>query len=174
MASPIVTFVILLLTTSSVVAADPAPSSTMATQSSDASKAVVQRLFRALQEGDLDALNSLVAPVHKVHTPTETRTRPGGLAKTLAEACPLCARLNPREVTVDFVVAEGDLITVRSTFRGKYTGTVRDIAISGKDVTLHYTNTYRISKGQIAEYWVSFDRLQLLEQIGFSVSPPAQ
>jgi predicted ester cyclase len=85
----------------------------------------------------------------------------------------MCASLNPREITIDFMMAEGDLVTVRSTWRGKYTDVMRDVPISGKDVVVHYTNTYRLANGRIVENWAAYDRLHLLEQLGFVVTPPA-
>jgi predicted SnoaL-like aldol condensation-catalyzing enzyme len=67
---------------------------------------------------------------------------------------------------------EGDLVTVRSTWRGKYTGVLREVPIAGKEVVVDYTNTYRIADARIVENWAAYDRLHLLEQSGFAVVPP--
>ena len=138
----------------------------------EANKAIVRSLFKALNEGDLATRNQLVDPKQAFHSATVDRQGTGQPARTLREACPMCASLNPREITINSMMAEGDLVTVRSTWRGKCTDTIRDVPISGKDVVVHYTNTYRIANGRIVENWAAFDRLHLLEQLGFVVAPP--
>jgi predicted ester cyclase len=138
----------------------------------EANKAIVRSLFKALNEGDFATRNQLVDPKQAFHSATVDREGTGEPARTLREACPMCASLNPREITIDSMMAEGDLVTVRSTWRGKYSDVIRDVPISGKDVVVHYTNTYRIANGRIVENWAAFDRLHLLEQLGFVVAPP--
>jgi predicted ester cyclase len=141
-------------------------------QSIEANKAIVQSLFKAMNEGDLATRNQLVDPNAAFHSATVDRQGTGEPAKTLREACPMCASLNPRNIKIDFMMAEGDLVTVRSTWRGTYTDVVRDVPVSGKDVVVHYTNTYRIVNGRIVENWAAYDRLHLLEQLGFGLTPP--
>jgi ketosteroid isomerase-like protein len=138
----------------------------------EANKAIVRSLFKALNDGDLATRNQLVDPRSVFHSATEDRQGDGDPKKSLREACPMCASLTPREITIDFMMAEGDLVTVRSTWRGKYTDVMRDVPISGHDVVVHYTNTYRLANGRIVENWAAYDRLHLLEQLGFVVSPP--
>jgi predicted ester cyclase len=139
----------------------------------EANKAIVRNLFKALNEGDLATRNQLVDPRQAFHSATEHRQGTGDPKKTLREVCSMCASLNPREITIDFMMAEGDLVTVRSTWRGKYTDVMRDVRISGKDVVVYYTNTYRLANGRIVENWAAYDRLHLLEQLGFVVTRPA-
>ena len=142
------------------------------TPSTEANKAIVQSLFKAMNEGDLAARNQLVDPNVAFHSATVDLQGTGKAARTLREACPMCASLNPRKITIDFMMAEGDLVTVRSTWRGRYTDVIRDVPIAGKDIVVHYTNTYRIANGRIVENWAAYDRLHLLEQLGFAVAPP--
>lgn len=153
-----------------VVAAEPAAP---AAAQLEANKALVRRLFKAFNEGDLATLNEISDSRRTIHTATGSVSRDGQPRKTLDEACPMCASLNPRAITIDFIMAEGDLVTVRSTWRGKYSGTLRDVPIAGKDVSVYYTNTYRLKDGKLVENWAAFDRLHLLEQLGFGVAPPS-
>ncbi len=145
---------------------------TATAQSVEANKAIVRKLFKALNEGDLATRNKLVDPRQMFHSAIVDRQGTGEPAKTLREACPMCASLNPRAITIDFMMAEGDLVTVRSTWRGKYTDVMREVAVPGKDVVVHYTNIYRIANGRIVENWAAYDRLHLLEQLGFGVTAP--
>ena len=138
----------------------------------EANKAIVRSLFQAFNDGDVAARNQLVDARSAFHSATEDRVGTGEPKKTLREACPMCANLDPRKITIDFMMAEGDLVTVRSTWQGTYTGVIRDVSIAGKEVVVHYTNTYRIADGRIVENWAAYDRLHLLEQLGFGVTPP--
>jgi uncharacterized protein (DUF1330 family)/predicted ester cyclase len=161
---------IVLLTVSNASAQSPAAQAASATE---ANKATIQRLFKAFNDGDLATLNAISSDHRVFHTATGSTARDGTPRKTLAEACPMCASLNPRSITIDFIMAEGDLVTVRSTWRGKYTGVNRGVAIAGKDVQVYYSNTYRLKEGRIVENFATYDRLHLLEQLAFNVAPPA-
>jgi predicted ester cyclase len=77
----------------------------------------------------------------------------------------------PRNITIDLILAEGDLVTVRSTWTGKYTGTYRGMPVADKDVVMIYTNVYRIAGGKIVENWVGMDRFALAEQLGMKLAP---
>ena len=83
----------------------------------------------------------------------------------------MCAALNPRKITIDLILAEGDLVTVRSTWTGKYAGTYRGMPVADKDVVMIYTNVYRIAEGKIVENWAAMDRLGLAEQLGMKLAP---
>lgn len=157
------------LPSTAVVAAEPvAP---VAAQL-EANKTLVRRLFKAFNDGDLDTLNKLSDDRRTIHTATGSVSRDGQPRKTLAEACPMCAALNPRNITIEFIMAENDLVTVRSSWQGQYNGAVREVPVAGKEVKLYYTNTYRIKDGRIVENWAAYDRLHMLEQLGFSVAAP--
>lgn len=154
------------------VSVDDGDSAPAAAASNEANKAIVRALFKAFNDGDVAARNRLVDPRSTFHSATVDRPGTGVPAATMRDACPMCASLDPREITIDAMMAEGDLVTVRSTWRGTYTDVIRDVPISGKDVVVHYTNTYRIADGHVVENWAAYDRLHLLEQLGFGVTPP--
>jgi len=144
----------------------------VAAPSIESNKAIVRSLFKSLNEGNLATRNQLVDPRSAFHSATEDRQGSGDPKQTLREACPMCASLNPREITIDFMMAEGDLVTVRSTWRGKYTDVIRDVPISGKDVVVHYTNTYRLANGRIVANWAASAQPPPPEQLGVCVTPP--
>ena len=85
----------------------------------------------------------------------------------------MCAALQGRKIAIDVMLAEGDLVAVRSIWTGTYMGTVRGIAIARKPVTLVYMNIYRVAGGRIVENWASADGASLARQLGFVISPPA-
>ncbi len=133
-------------------------------------KIVVRRLAEALQQGDLQTLNDIGDPKGLEHTSRGTREI-GGPYSDLKDACPMCVVLSPRHMTIDLLIAEGDLVTVRATVRGTQSGPLGNLPASGKEITVSYTNVYRIRGGRIVEYWVSMDRLSMMEQLGMKLCP---
>ena len=83
----------------------------------------------------------------------------------------MCAALKQRKITVDVMLAEGDLVAVRSTWSGRYTGDYKGMAVVDKEVSLVYTNIYRVVDGRIRENWADADRLSLAEQLGMKLAP---
>ena len=134
-------------------------------------KNVVRRAFWALEQGDLNTLNEVYDPKGPIHTPQGKTVLQGGPYADLKGSCGMCAALNPRKITIDLILAEGDLVTVRSTWTGKYTATYRGTPVTGKDVEVIYTNVYRIVGSRIVENWVGADRLALAEQLGMKLAP---
>jgi len=136
-------------------------------------KSVVKRAFAALNEGDLKTLNELFDPDGPWHLPNGKTMPQGGPFTELAKSCPMCAKLDQRKIVIDVMVAENDLVSVRSTWSGLYTGTSRGVSFHQEPVTLVYFNIYRVSGGRIRENWAEYDRMSLAEQLGFQLTPPA-
>lgn len=76
-------------------------------------------------------------------------------------------------VTVDLILAERDLVSVRWTARGTNTGTGNGIPATGKQVEISGTTIFRLEDGAIAEEWTSGDSLGLLKQLGLFPPAPA-
>lgn len=133
-------------------------------------KILVRRLSEALQQGDLRTLNDIQDPKGLVHTSRGTREA-GGPFSDLKDACPMCVVMNPRHLTIDLMIAEGDLVAMRATARGTQSGPLGNIPASGKEITATYHNVYRIRGGRIVEVWVSMDGLSLMEQLGMKLCP---
>jgi len=69
------------------------------------------------------------------------------------------------------MLAEDDLVAVGSTWSGLFTGVFRGTQVTGKQVTVVYTNIYRVAGGRISENWASADHLALVDQLGMKVVP---
>lgn len=139
----------------------------------EANKAVIRRAFAAFNAGDLKTLNDLFAPEGPWHLPSGKTIPQGGPFTELAKSCPMCARLEQHKMVIDVMVAENDLVSVRSTWTGLYTGTSHGVSFHQKPVTLVYFNIYRVSGGRIVENWAGYDRMSLSDQLGFQLTPPA-
>ena len=67
---------------------------------------------------------------------------------------------------IDELIAEGDKVAAHVRFEGKHDGELLGIAPTGKEVSVPFIITYRVAGGKIAEHWMSFDRMALMEQLG--------
>ena len=85
----------------------------LAHASTDTNKATVRQALAALEAGDVARINQLFDPKGLIHG-AKGDTVQGGPATTLAQACPMYARLNGRQIQVSLIMAEDDLVTVRS------------------------------------------------------------
>jgi predicted ester cyclase len=74
-------------------------------------------------------------------------------------------------MTIDHVVAEGDLVSVRWTARGTNTGEGNGIPATGRRVQVSGMTLFRFEGGAIAEEWTSGDSLGLMRQLGL-LPPP--
>ena len=143
------------------------------TEANKANKALVQQFLSAMEQGDLANRNALSAPTVSMHGSTGDRVSTTDPADDLATACPMCAALEDRRIVIDVILAEGDLVAVRSTWSGLYSGNYRGLTVATpRRISVHYTNIYRIAGGRIVENWFATDRLALAEQLGYTLTPP--
>jgi steroid delta-isomerase-like uncharacterized protein len=76
-----------------------------------------------------------------------------------------------RQITIEDLIAEGDKVAYRWSWRGTHTGEIHGIAPTGKQVTMTGISINRIEGGKIVEEWGEMDRLGLMQQLGV-VPPP--
>ena len=70
------------------------------------------------------------------------------------------------QITIEEMIAEGDTVALRGTFRGTQTGQFQDIPPTGKAVTVPAQDMYHLSEGKIVEHWGGPNLLRLLQQLG--------
>jgi len=140
-----------------------------ATDPLEANKAVVRAALQALEQGDVAAINQIFDPKGPIHT-QKGGVLQGGPATTLKEACPMCARLSERQIKIVVILAEGDLVCVRSTWSGRYTGHFLGKAIESQPVSFDYTNIYRVRDGRIVENWPSVNPADVADQLGLKLA----
>ena len=125
----------------------------------------------ALWNGDLAVADTLIAPHFVAHfspmggSPGEVRG-PEGLKGWIGGA--MAAFTEPRFTTVVGPIGDGDLVAGRwvftATYRGGMPGAAPDAA--GRRVEYAGMDIFRVEAGQIVEYWLCADILQLLQQLG--------
>jgi len=73
-------------------------------------------------------------------------------------------------VTIEDLIAEGDTVVVRQTFRGTHTGDLMGIPPTGKQVSGTGIQITRIANGKAVEQWFNGDDLGLMQQLGVVAS----
>lgn len=69
-------------------------------------------------------------------------------------------------MTVDAIVAEGDLVAVLWTGRGTNTGAGNGLPATGRKFAFRGATFFRMRAGRMAEEWNVTDRLEGLQQLG--------
>ena len=69
-------------------------------------------------------------------------------------------------VTTDLLLAEGDLVAGRFRGHGTHEGLFNGVPATGRTWDARCTAIYRVEDGRIAEAWISWDLLSLIEQLG--------
>lgn len=76
-------------------------------------------------------------------------------------------------ITIEELVAEGDMVTLRWTGRGTHEKGFMGVEPTQADVEITGQSMARVEDGKIAEMWSHYDALGLLSQIG-AVEPPSE
>jgi predicted ester cyclase len=73
------------------------------------------------------------------------------------------------------IIAEGDKVVVRFTFRGRHTGELMGLAPSGNELNVSGIIIYALENDQIINHWMEFDVPSFMQQIQATstVSPEA-
>ena len=134
-------------------------------------KAIVRRwVDEAYNPGNVGLMDELFAADFVNHDPANPMVRDlEGLkqdVRTQQEAFP------DRHTSIDELLADGDKVIKRFTFRGTQSGEWNGIPATGKQVTLQGIDILRIENGQITEIWWGYDALGVLQQLG--VLPQAE
>lgn len=74
--------------------------------------------------------------------------------------------------TPEAIVAEGDTVAARWRATGTHDGEFEGIAPTGEEIDITACGLMRVADGEIAEVWLTYDRLGMLQQLGV-VEPPA-
>jgi len=133
---------------------------------SELNKNVVRRTIEELwNKGDASLADQLLAPNYTHHdsaTPDVGRG-PDGEKKRLAIYRTAFPDLR---LTIEDLIAEGDLVMARWSARGTHRGELNGIAPTGKQFHITGVSIARISNGKMAEGWVNWDALGLMQQLG--------
>lgn len=130
----------------------------------DKNKEVVRRLGQAVNSGNLDQLDEILAPDYIRHDPNPLMKDVG--REEYKEAFRMLRQAFPdAQWTLQDLLSDGDRVIGRWSFRGTHEGSFFNLPPSGKEVTYPILAIYRIENGMIAEDWHIFHSIGLWQTL---------
>ena len=131
----------------------------------ETNKALVRRQFEELiNRKNLAVIDADMAPDFVDHEAAPGL--PPGLDGVRAWITALYTACPDFHVTIEDVIAEGDRVVVRNTWRGTHTGPLLGIPPTGRPFVLTGIVIWRVVDGKIRERWATLDQLGLRRQLG--------
>ena len=137
--------------------------------STEDNKQIVERFYEQVWErGNVDATFEIFTEDYERHDLRPSQAAPGPegqrtIAADFRRAFP------DLQMTLDLIVAEGDLVAARWTTSGTHTGPWAGVEPTGNTVTFSGVNIFRLEDGKVVELWNHRDDLGLMDQIGARV-----
>lgn len=137
----------------------------------EANKELVRRYVEEFANGHtVDPLDELLTDDFQEHNPFAPEYPPGRAAlKAVANS--IFTAFPDVKVTIDYMVAEGDLVATRHSVVGTHKGDFNGISATGTEVKWTELHLFRIEDGQIAEHWGELNLMSLLIQVGAMPTP---
>ena len=133
--------------------------------STQANKELVRCYQEAHNANDLDALDEIVAADLITHN--QMPGVPSGLEGGKMVHGIAVAAFPDFRADIEDLIAEGDKVVARLTFRGTHSGgAFMGIPASGKQFVFSAMAIFRIEGGKIVEHWGEEDSLGWLQQLG--------
>jgi steroid delta-isomerase-like uncharacterized protein len=133
---------------------------------SETNKTVVRRLFEEVwNKGNLPVTDELFAPNY-VHHDSSTPDVGRGPESEKKRATLYRTAFPDLRLTIEDIIAEGETVMARWSCRGTHKGDLSGIAPTGKQFTISGISIARIANGKMAEGWVNWDTLGLMQQLG--------
>lgn len=131
---------------------------------------VIERYSQeVMNEGNLDAVEELLADDYVHHTP------PPGMPPTREgfKQFVIDAHngLGDLTLTTDDILAQGDKVVQRWTNSGVHSGPFLGVPATGEPVEFSGMSIYTVKDGRIVEDWTLFDAVGLMQQIGAIPEP---
>jgi steroid delta-isomerase-like uncharacterized protein len=133
---------------------------------SEQDKTIVRRLFGELwNKGDLSVADQLFSPNYTHHDPS-TPDFGRGPESERKRATLYRTAFPDLRLTIEDIIAEGETVMARWSCRGTHKGDLSGIAPTGKEFTISGVSIARLANGKMAEGWVNWDALGLMQQLG--------
>ena len=139
--------------------------------SSEENKAVVRRFVEEVfNQGNLAAVDRFLAAEYRDANalPGQEPGREGA-----KRAFSLYQEVFPDlRYTIEEMIAEGDTVVTRVTFRGTHRGAFLGIPPTNRQVSVPAVHITRLVEGTIREHWSLMDDLGLMQQLGVVPAAP--
>jgi len=142
--------------------------------STEQNKALVRQMVEEMfNRGNIGRADEFLAPDF-----VEREELPPGIPRDREGVKQLTAMLRGAfpdfRATIDDMVAEGDKVVMRMTWRGTHKGEFMGIPPTGKSVSFGVIDIIRIAGGKFVEHWGQMDTMSLMQQLGAIPTPPGQ
>ena len=119
---------------------------------STANKAVVTRFYKdVLEGGDLSAVDQIADSKVVDHQPAPGQG--SGIEGVKQFVSSVRKGLSNLHTEIEHMVAEGDLVAVHATIRGRHTGELFGMPASGRDIAVRISDMVRFQNGKVIERW---------------------
>jgi len=149
------------------VAQEATPAADCPATTPEENKELVQRWFAALSGGTSDDVAGLAAADIVYHDPApQEESQTGGTEEWTSDRTQDYPDL---QVTIEQVIAEGDMVASYQRYTGTQQGDVEDeqgVPATGLTTEWASTGFFRIECGKIAEIWAVADDLGRLQRLG--------
>ncbi len=129
-------------------------------------KALVRRFYEEVwNRGNLVVADDIFADDYMRHDlrPGNALSGPAGQKKIAGD---FRAAFPDLHMTVDLMIAEGDMVMARWTTEGTNAGQWGDVPPTGKYARFSGVNIFRIAQGKVVELWNHRDDLGVMQQLG--------
>ena len=131
---------------------------------SEANKQLVLQALRLLEGGDPDGYAELHHRDYVNHEAAAGRRRgPDGARATTVFLNRVFEDLHHAPLDV---IAERDLVVVRTRASGRHVGEIDGFAATGRAVSVQHIHIFRVTDGKISEHWACRDDLGAARQMG--------
>lgn len=138
----------------------------------EANKELVRQFTEATNGADWEALAAVVSEDFTRHSAATAGPQVTSREEFIQLQESFLVSLPDQHVTIQRLVAEGNLVAGLATYSGTHTGPMGDVPPTGLTVEIPFMAMFRIESGQIAELWVEWDNVAMLSQLGL-FPPPA-
>ena len=133
---------------------------------SEQNKNAVRRLFEEVwNKGYVPVADELFAPTYTHHDSSTPDVGRGPESEKKRVSLYRNAFPDLR-LTIEDLIAEGETVMARWSCRGTHKGDLNGIAPTGKQVTISGVTIARLLNGKLAEGYVNWDALGLMQQLG--------
>jgi len=126
-------------------------------------KAIVRKMFEAINTQSLASLDMLMAPDFVLHMHAQ-QAQGWEVNKQVIEG--EIKAFPDLHVTIKDIIAEGDKVCVRFQETATHVGEYRGLAPTGNKLSYSVVAIWRIVEGKIIEGWITYDQMDFLQQLG--------
>jgi len=132
-------------------------------------QALVQRFVDRMNKHDLSAIDEFFDASYVEHAaaPGMPPTREG--LKQMFQA--FLKGFPDMKMTVEHVVADGDLVAIHLTSTGTNKGEMMGMPATGKAIKVQEMHLARVANGKFVEHWGVEDQMTMMQQLGLMPDP---